>query len=191
MVDPALSARVLAKFREANFEKLDRLVDLAAAASASLVAHDARVAAREKLRGEQEGRAGGEDDEDEEEDEDKAARKLVARLAAGGDELQLCALAAAYCWSSFCSSSSLYDEGDNRAARAHFVRALHAKGMTLGDFRRALEERRTALGGGGIGDESAEDRRLRRLLSALGGGAKAAGGEGNDSEKRPEKRART
>ena len=196
--DPALSARVLGKFREAGFEKLDRLVELAAAASASLTAHDARVAAREKLRAEEEGRAGGGGGGGGGEMEDEeAARKLAARLAAGGDELQLCALAAAYCWSSFSAPSpSSQAASDNKAARAHFVRALHAKGMTLGDFRRALEERRAALGGGGGGGESAEDRRLRRLLSALGGGGgggggRAGGGEGNDSEKRPEKRART
>ena len=188
-IDPALFARVLSKFREAGFEKLDRLVDLAAEASASLVAHDARVAAREKLRAEEEGRKVG-DDEEEDEDEDAAARKLVARLSAGGDDLQLCALVAAYCWSSFS------DEGEeNKVARAHFVRALHAKGMTLSGFRRSLEERRGALGSeGGGDDEHAEERRLTRLVAALGGGGKAGGGGGGgggeDSEQRPEKRAR-
>ena len=204
---PAASpfARVLSKFREAGFEKLDRLIDLAAAASSSLAAHDARVAAREKLRAEEEGRE--EEAAEEDEDEEAAARKLVARLSAGGDDLQLCALAAAYCWSSLSasspppSSSSLtLDENESRAARAHFVRSLHARGMTLSELRRALEERRAALGGGGGGgggggSGSAEERRLTRLLSALGGGGGVGGGRGEDDseqqQQRPEKRART
>ena len=181
---PPPFARVLSKFREAGFEKLDRLVDLAAAASAGLAAHDARVAVREKLRAEE---AGEEDDE--EEDGEAAARKQAARLSAGGDDLQLCSLAAAYCWSSFSGSSPSLGEGEGRAARAHFVRALHARAMTLSGLRRALEERRAALGGGGEEGKSAEERRLTRLIAALGGG-KGKGGDDSEQQ-RPGKRART
>ena len=202
---PPPFARVLSKFREADFEKLDRLVELASAASSSAIAHDARVAAREKLRAEERGAGEDEDDDDDDDDEDakeeKAARKLVARLAAGGDDLQLCALAAAYCWASFSedpSSTTAFSEEGNRAARARFIRALHARSMTLGDFRRALEERQAALGGGS-GGGGAEGRRLERLLSALGGGgggggggkAGGGGGGGDEGERRPGKRART
>ena len=181
---PPPFARVLSKFREAGFEKLDRLVDLAAAASAGLAAHDARVSVREKLRAEE---AGEEDDD--EEDGEAAARKQAARLSAGGDDLQLCSLAAAYCWSSFAGSSPSLGEGEGRAARAHFVRALHARAMTLSGLRRALEERRAALGGGGEEGKSAEERRLTRLIAALGGG-KGKGGDDSEQQ-RPGKRART
>ena len=191
---PSPFARVLSKFRESNFEKLDRLVDLAAAASASLAAHDARAAARDKLRAQDEGREGA--GEEEREDGEARARRAAARLSAGGDDLQLCALAAAYCWSSFSSSSaSPLDGGESKAARAHFVRSLHSKGTTLAGLRRALEERRAALGGGGGGGgeevESAEERRLTRLLSALGGKGGKDGEEDDSEQQRPGKRART